>query len=284
MVMDCPRCRRGWPLHSTKAMFAASVSTPHAQLTRGGRQVGRGCPRGGDQARCYVFPGRTKAMASDNFITGIISVCHRDTIVLFDPGSNYLYVSSYFASYLDMPRDFLSTHVYVSTTVRDSTVVDRVYLSCFIIIEGYETRVDLLLLNLMDFDMILGMDWLSLYYAILDCHAKTVMLVILRLPRLKWRGTLDHIPSRVVSFLKAQRMVEKVCLAYLAFVRDVSADTPTVESVLVVKEFPDVFPEDLPGMPPNKDINFCIDLVSGTYPISILPYRMAPVELKKLNE
>jgi len=70
-----------------------------------------------------------------------------------------------------------------------------------------------------------------LYHAILYCHAKTVTLSMPGLPRLEWRGALDYVPSRVVSFLKAQRMVEKGCDAYLAFVRDVSADTPTIESV-----------------------------------------------------
>ncbi|XP_070042943.1 uncharacterized protein [Nicotiana tomentosiformis] len=128
---------------------------------------------------------------------------------------------------------------------------------------------------MVDFDVILGMNWLLPYHAILDCHAKTVMLAIPGLPRLKWRGALDYVPSRVISFLKAQQMVEKGCNSYLAFVRDVSADTPTVKSVLVVRDFPDVFPADLPCMPPDKDIDFDIDLLSGTQPISIPPYCIA---------
>ncbi|XP_070054077.1 uncharacterized protein [Nicotiana tomentosiformis] len=74
------------------------------------------------------------------------------------------------------------------------------------------------------------------------------------LTRLEWRGTLDYVPSRVVSFLKDQQMVEKRCDAYLAYVRDVSVDTPTVESVPVVRDYPDVFPADLPVMPPDIDI------------------------------
>ncbi|XP_070057997.1 uncharacterized protein [Nicotiana tomentosiformis] len=60
------------------------------------------------------------------------------------------------------------------------------------------------------------------------------------------RGSLGHDPSRVVSFLKAQQMVEKGCLAYLTFLRDLSADTHTVESVLIVIEFQDMFLVDLP--------------------------------------
>ncbi|XP_019251179.1 PREDICTED: uncharacterized protein LOC109230105 [Nicotiana attenuata] len=72
-------------------------------------------------------------------------------------------------------------------------------------------------------------------------------------------------------------MAEKGFLAYLAFVTDVNADTSTVESVLVVRHFPDVFPVDLSGIPPDRNIDFGIDMVSGTQPISIPPNRMAPL-------
>ena len=67
-------------------------------------------------------------------------------------------------------------------------------------------------------------------------------------------------------------------------VRDIKADKGVVENVSVVCEFLDVFREELPGLPPEREIEFCIDVVPGTDPISMPPYRMAPAELKKLNE
>ena len=79
-------------------------------------------------------------------------------------------------------------------------------------------------------------------------------------------------------------MVDKRCLIYLAYVRDYSVEVPSMESVPVVCEFPEVFPTDLPGMPPDRDIDRCIDLAPGTQPIFIPPYRMAPPELKELKE
>lgn len=79
-------------------------------------------------------------------------------------------------------------------------------------------------------------------------------------------------------------MVEKRCLAYLAYVRDSSAEVPSIDSLPIVREFPEVFPSDLPGMPPDGDIDFCIDLALGTQPISIPPYRMAPPKMKELKE
>ncbi|XP_070019420.1 uncharacterized protein [Nicotiana sylvestris] len=84
--------------------------------------------------------------------------------------------------------------------------------------------------------------------------------------------------------MKAQCVVEKGYLAYLAYVNDSSIEVPSIDFAPVVHEFPEVFPADLQGIPPDMDIDFCIDLALGTQPISIPPYRMAPPELKELKE
>ncbi|XP_070005492.1 uncharacterized protein [Nicotiana sylvestris] len=265
-------------------MITAPDATPSAQLARGGGWGGRGRPRGGGQARYYAIPARTEVVASDSVITGIILIFYIDASVLFDPSSTYSYVSFYFAPHLGVPRDSLSSPVYVSTPVGDSLIVDRVYQSCLVTIRGFETRADLLLLSMVDFDVILGMDWLSPHYAILDCHAKTVMLDMPGIPHVEWSDTLDHTPNKVISFLKAHHVVEKGCSAYLAYVRDVSFDAPSVDSVPVLRDYPYVFPADLPGMPPDRDIDFGINLLLVTQPISIPPYRMAPPELKELKD
>ncbi|XP_047260856.1 uncharacterized protein LOC124894157 [Capsicum annuum] len=73
-------------------------------------------------------------------------------------------------------------------------------------------------------------------------------------------------------------------ICHLVRVRDVEAESPTIQSVPIVNEFIDVFPEELPGLPPEREIDFGIDLLPGTEPISIPPYRMAPAELRELKE
>ncbi|XP_070045617.1 uncharacterized protein [Nicotiana tomentosiformis] len=129
-----------------------------------------------------------------------------------------------------------------------------------------------------------GMDWLSPYHSILDCHDKTVMLAMPGLPWLEWRVTLDYVPSTVVSFINAQWMVEKGCDEYLAYVRDFNIDTPTIESASIVRDYLDILLADLPGIPFDRDIDFGIDLLPSTHNISIPPYRMVPRKLKKLKE
>ncbi|XP_070056276.1 uncharacterized protein [Nicotiana tomentosiformis] len=147
----------------------------------------------------------------------------------------------------------------------NSVVVDRVYQSCIVTFCGYETRADLLLVDMTDFEVILGMDWLSPYHTILDCHAKTVTLAIPELPRLEWKGSSVSTPSQIISFMKARHMVEKGYLSYLAYVQDTTAETPVIDLVPVVREFSGVFTSDFPGMPPDRDIDFCINLAPAVF-------------------
>ena len=79
-------------------------------------------------------------------------------------------------------------------------------------------------------------------------------------------------------------MISKCYLYHLVRVNDSSLKTPTLESVSVVCEFPEVFSEDLPRVLPEMEIDFGVDLCPDTQPIFIPPYRMAPAELKELKE
>ncbi|XP_070004284.1 uncharacterized protein [Nicotiana sylvestris] len=210
-----------------------------------------------------------------------ISICGKEASVLFDPGSTYSYVSSLFAHFLGVSREYLDTTVYVSIPVGNSIVVDWIYRSCIVNFCDHETREDLLLLDMTDFKIILGMDWLYPYHAILDCHAKTITLAMPELPRLEWKGSSASASSWVLSFPKARYMVEK---GYLAYVRDTTTETLAIVSVPIVREFFDMFSSNLLGIPPDRDMDFCSDLAPGTQPNSTTPYHMAPKKLKKLKE
>ncbi|KAH0650459.1 hypothetical protein KY284_030371 [Solanum tuberosum] len=98
------------------------------------------------------------------------------------------------------------------------------------------------------------------------------------------RSKTDSMFFRLVMNRCARMMISKGCMYHLVRVRDIDSETPTLESVPIVNEFPEVFPDDLPGVPPEKEIDFSINLLSDIQPISIPPYRMALAELKELNE
>ena len=77
--------------------------------------------------------------------------------------------------------------------------------------------------------------------------------------------------------------MRKVCNSYFAYVLDTKVSELKIKSVPVVCEYSDVFPKELPGLPPVREVKFSLDLVLGTTPISIAPYKMASTELKELK-
>ena len=111
--------------------------------------------------------------------------------------------------------------------------------------------------------------------------------MIFRIPnddKFRFRGDKASMPQNLISAITARKMLRRGCQSYLTVVRDVEADKGAVDRVPVVCEFPDVFLEELLGLPPDREIEFCIDVVLRTDPIFMPPYRMAPAELKELNE
>jgi len=88
--------------------------------------------------------------------------------------------------------------------------------------------------------------------------------------------------TSIISLLKARKCVAKGCFLYLAYVVDVKLEKKGVTDVDVVWEFLDVFSEDLPGLPPERQVEFHINLTPGAAPIARTPYRLAPTEMKEM--
>ena len=89
--------------------------------------------------------------------------------------------------------------------------------------------------------------------------------------------------SNVIFAMQVRSFLRKGCEAFLALVLDSKRGQVNLENISVIKEFLDVFPEELPGFPPKREVDMSIELVQGTTPISRVPYRMAPTELKELK-
>ena len=107
-------------------------------------------------------------------------------------------------------------------------IVEKVYRSCPVTFMESNTYVDLVILEMVDFDVILGMTWLSPNFAILDCNAKTVTLAKPGTDPLVWEGDYTSNPVRIISFFRAKRMVSKGCLAFLAHLRDDTTKVPSI--------------------------------------------------------
>ena len=99
----------------------------------------------------------------------------------------------------------------------------------------------------------------------------------------KFRGIRRELSSSMIFVMVVQRMLRKGCQGYLAYVVETWKERTLVDEIPVVREFPDVFPYDIAGLPPDREVKFTIDLILGTEPISIPPYRMVPVKLRELK-
>ncbi|KAA3461490.1 Retrotransposon protein [Gossypium australe] len=148
---------------------------------------------------------------------------------------------------------------------------------------GHYFKANLILFPFDEFDIILGMDWLTTHDVIVNYGKKYIEL------RCENGDTL-HVESDeqdgspvVISHMTAQRYIRKGYEAYLAFVLNAKETRLKIEAVPIVCEYSDVFPDELAGLPPVREVEFVIELVPGTVPISIAPYRMAPTKLKELK-
>ncbi|KAM1179409.1 hypothetical protein ACFX2G_018988 [Malus domestica] len=165
----------------------------------------------------------------------------------------------------------------------DRCFVDRVYPECPVMVEDVVMPANLMPLDIMDFDVILDTDWLHYNHAKINCYGKTVTFHRPGLPKVTVEGEPSEVRHGVISAMNAKRLLSKGCQGYLAHVVLNDDALSSVEDVRVVRYFPDVFPEDLPGLPPDRDVEFVIDLLPGTNPISLTPYRMAHAELRELK-
>ena len=256
------------------------------------RNKGRGC-RGRGRASGMQIEARTQASvyavtqqdadAAPDVVTGIISILDHDAHTLVDPGATHSFTFKPFLDRFQIETQPLEGRMRVSLPAGDPLLADRVVRDSRVLIGGQEIPTDLVALDMRDFDVVLGIDWLSRHRATLDCYKKEVKLHIPGKLEVKFRGMRRELSSNMISTMAAQRMLRKGCQGYLAYVVETEKEGTQVDEIPVVREFPDVFPDDIAGLPPNREVEFTIDLIPGTEPISIPPYMMAPAELRELK-
>lgn len=121
--------------------------------------------------------------------------------------------------------------------------IEAMYEGCGVEIDGRLLKADLYLLRMMEFDVILGMDWLSCHNAQIDCLDKTVQFCVSGEAELCFQGSKPLSQPKMVSALSARRMLRKGCLGYLAYVVDIQREDQSITDIPIVCEYQDVFPE-----------------------------------------
>ncbi|XP_063941268.1 uncharacterized protein LOC135149473 [Daucus carota subsp. sativus] len=224
------------------------------------------------------------AANSSGTITGTLPIGNSNATVLFDTGATHTFVSTSYVKHLCIAPTTLLYGVSVANPMGLNMSVNVQYLECVVRLEDRELSVDLLPIPMRDFDVILGMDWLEQHKATIDCQQMKIIFGDPISPEFEFQGSKLNSLEKFISAIKARKMIAHGCDGYLAHIVDSSIEQTKLDDVSVAREFPDVFPEDLDGLPPHREVEFSIDLIPGAQPISKAPYRMAPLELQELKE
>ncbi|KAL5816273.1 hypothetical protein ACOSQ3_024651 [Xanthoceras sorbifolium] len=286
-LRDCPRVQATSELPSVRSaptvprgrrpsQTGTEVSRPGGATESSGHQESRA------PARAYVIRTQEDRDAPD-VITGMVSIFDLTVTALIDSGSTHSYICDAMIRDRYLKTEYTEFDVIVRSPLDHSVIVNRVSRDCPIRIQEYEFPGDLMELPFHDFDLILGMDWLSRHRVIIDCSLKRVTLRTSNGAEVLMVGDRRDYLSNVISTITALKLIRKGCEAYLAHVVDSRKVDFSLQNIPTVCDFPDVFPEELPDLPPEREVEFVIDVILGTAPISVAPYRMAPAELKELK-
>ena len=216
-------------------------------------------------------------------IVGKFSIFETNVYALIDPGSTHSYFCTSISSLGSLQKSEIEYDILVTNPLEHSVIMNRVYRDFPIRIREYEFPGDLIELSFREFDVILGMDWLSRHQVVVDCRMKRVTLRASSGEEVTFIGERSNPLSNVISATTARTMVRKGCEAYLAYVIETKRAESSLLDIPTVCDYSNVFPEELPRLLPLREIEFAIDVVQGATSTSITPYRMASLELKELK-
>ncbi|GKC87187.1 putative reverse transcriptase domain-containing protein [Tanacetum coccineum] len=221
----------------------------------------RGNQVGGGNAPAKVYAvGYEGTNPDSNVVTGTFLLNNRYASILFDTGADRSFVSTTFSSQIDITPTALDHYYDVELADRRIIGLNTILRGCTLNILNHPFNIDLMPIELGSFDAIIGM----------DCN----------------QGNEARL--HIISYTKTQEYMLKGCPVFLANVTtketEDKSEKKRLEDVPIVRYFPEVFPEDLSGLPPTQQVEFQIDLIPGAAPIARAPYRLAPFEMKELPE
>ncbi|GKC25041.1 putative reverse transcriptase domain-containing protein, partial [Tanacetum coccineum] len=193
------------------------------------------------------------------------------------------FVSISLASMLNILPITLDTTYDIEMANGNLVGTNTVIQGCTLILLNQPFEIDLMPIKLGSFDVVIGMDWLSKYHARIICDEKVVHIPIDG-ETLIIRGDQSKTRLSLISCIKTERYISRGYQVFIAQVMEKKSDEKRLEDIPVVREFLKVFPEDLPGLPLIRQVEFQIDLIPGAAPVARAPYRLAPSEMQELSD
>ncbi|GJW09967.1 putative reverse transcriptase domain-containing protein [Tanacetum coccineum] len=217
----------------------------------------RDCPKlknkdgGNGNAQGWVYAvgnaekkGNASGNPDSNVITGTFLLKNHYASILFDTGADRSFISTAFSSLINIAPTPLENSYDVELADGKIVGIDTIIRGCTLNLLNQPFNIDLMPIELGSFDIIIGMNWLRKYHAVIVCGEKLI---------------------------SAKKEEEK-------------SEGKQLKDVPIIRDFPEVFHEDLPGLPSARPVEFQIDLIPGVAPVARAPYRLAPSEMKELSE
>ena len=199
--------------------------------------------------------------------------------MLFDSSASHSFIAASVVIELGLEVETLEEAFYVSSPLGIRARIGMICRGCELEISGTLLTVDLSIMDISEFDIILGMDWLTPYRVVIDCERRRVTAYTQDGTRVVFQGDKHDILPQTIYESMCQGQLGG-CLA--SHTLD-DGERPDLDLPRVVCEYVDVFADELPGLPLQRVVDLGIELHPGTSPISMTPHRMAPVELQELR-
>ncbi|GJV26930.1 putative reverse transcriptase domain-containing protein [Tanacetum coccineum] len=288
------KCHRGATNRAFCSRFSRST----------GNHFKRDCPKlknkdgGNGNAQGWVYAvgnaekrGNAPGNPDANVVTGTFLLNNHYASILFDTGADRSFISTAFSPLINIAPTSLENCYDVELADGKLVGIDTIIRGCTLNFLDHPFNIDLMPVELGSFDVIIGMDWLRRCHAVIVCDEKLVQIPYGN-ETLTFCGneSSNGRESRltVISCSKAQEYMAKGCQVFLAQIsakkEEDKSERKQIKDVPIVRDFPEVFPEDLPGLPPARPVEFQIDLIPGAAPVARAPYRLAPSEMKELSE
>ena len=268
-----------------QSQFQGATRAPHiSQVGPRGQSMGRGRGRGpqagksGVQGRVYAITPHAES-ADQPVIQGTFLLSRLWARVLFDYGASHSFIAASVVIELGLEVETFEEPLYMSSPLGIRARIRMICRDCELEISETLLTVDLRIMDMSEFDVILGMDWLTAYRVVIDCERRRVTAYTQDGTHVVFQGDMHDILPQTVYESRCQGQLA----GWLASLTLEDEVRPDLDLPRVVCEYVDVFPDELPRLPPQRVVDFGIELHPGTSPISMTPHRMAPVELQELR-
>jgi hypothetical protein len=211
------------------------------------------------------------------------TITNQTLSILIDPGATESLISGAMLKRIKVKAVKQDEFSFVEMTSGAKQKVGGKVTGCVLNLGEFFTRANLYVTILGSYDVVIGMDWLESHEAILNCKTKRLSLVDEEGQRRVIVGRNQGVSLRFISSLQLWKSMRKGCKLYAILVLNEKGVAEGLEHLPVVREFADVFPEELPRMLPERELEFNIDLKPGTELIARMPYRMSTLELQELR-